>query len=154
MVDVVDDPRVLVFRLILVLVLSEFLPLGVPADAVGCLPAPLSLRSSAKSRRRLPSSPPNATATAKAAPWKWDAGQKRTLKGQGAFWRGSIDELRKGEGQAPASGERTTGALKDGGRSAPARSRKTSLAGALRRCSIEVMRPEEKNKPGSAPWVR
>ena len=113
--------------------------LGVPAYAVGCLPAPLSLRSSAKSRRRLPFSPPNATATAKAAPWTWDAGQKRTLKGQGAFWRGSIDELRrqKAEGQEPASGERTTGALKDGGRSAPARSRKTSLAGALRRCSIE-----------------
>ena len=64
-VDVVDDPRVLVFRLILVLVLPEFLPLGVPADAVGCLPAPLRF-GLAKKPARLPSSPPNATAKATA----------------------------------------------------------------------------------------
>jgi len=78
--DVVDDPRVLVFRLILVLALPEFLPLSVPADAVGCLPAPLSLRSSAKSRRRLPFSPPNATATAKTMTWTWGSNAKALPK--------------------------------------------------------------------------
>ena len=38
----------MVFHLLVVVVLPEFLPMGVPADAVGCLPAPLSLRSCQK----------------------------------------------------------------------------------------------------------
>ena len=72
MVDVV----LRVFYLPMVLVLPEFLTLGVPADAVGCLPAPLRF-GLAKKPARLPSSPPNATATAKAtaAPWTWEAEQ-------------------------------------------------------------------------------
>jgi len=64
--------------------------LGVPADAVGCLPAPL--RSGlAKKPARLPSSPPNATATATAMTWTWETMPKRSPNNRGALWRCSIE---------------------------------------------------------------
>ena len=54
-VDVADV--VLVFRLLMVLVLSEFLPMGVPADAVGCLSAPLRSGLRQKAAEDFPPAP-------------------------------------------------------------------------------------------------
>ena len=48
---------VLVFRLILVLVLSEFMTLGVPAYAVGCLSAPLRSGLRQKAAEGFPTAP-------------------------------------------------------------------------------------------------
>ena len=47
----------LVFRPLLVLVLPEFLPMGVPAEAVGCLPAPLRSGLRQKAAEDFPSAP-------------------------------------------------------------------------------------------------
>ena len=54
-VDVADV--VLVFRLLMVLVLPEFLPMGVPADAVGCLSAPLRSGLRQKAAEDFPPAP-------------------------------------------------------------------------------------------------
>jgi len=88
----VVDVDVLAFRLLVVLVLPEFMTLGVPAYAVGCLPAPLSLGLRQKAAEDFPSAP--LTQKQQQQPWppgRGEAMPKRSLKGQGALWRRSIE---------------------------------------------------------------
>ena len=57
-VDVVDvDIRAFRLLVVVVLVLPEFLTLGVPADAVGCLPAPLRSGLRQKAAEDFPPAP-------------------------------------------------------------------------------------------------
>jgi hypothetical protein len=114
--------------------------------AVGCLPAPLCSGLRQKAAEDFPSAPltlagrcrddPDSSVRApqerlferkaKNPTWKWGSWPKRTRNCPGAFRRRSFEEV-------------DTKITKTRAGDAPARTRKTSLTGALRRCSIEMI---------------